>query len=138
VTDDVEIPEAELAFTATRSSGPGGQHVNKASTRITLRFDVARSPSLDEEQRARIRQRLSTRVSREGILSVVSQRHRSQDRNRQAAVERFVELLRAALRTIPPRTPTKPSRAARKRRVQEKKDRSRIKAGRRRPAPDDP
>ncbi len=132
VTDDLEIPEAELTFTATRSSGPGGQHVNKTSTRITLLFDAARSPSLSEGQRALIRERLSTRVSRAGILSVVSQRHRSQDRNRQAALERFVELLCAALRREPARRPTRATAASRNRRLLQKKERGRLKLGRRR------
>src|SRR5262245_57775811 len=127
VTDDLEIPEAELSFSATRSSGPGGQHVNKTATRITLLFDVAGSRSLSEEQRERILKRLATRVSRDGILRVASQRHRSQERNRRAALERFLELLRAALRRTPSRTPTQASAASRERRLQEKKLRGRAK-----------
>jgi len=134
VTGSLEIPESELTFTATRSSGPGGQHVNKTATRITLRFDVARSPSLSAEQRQRILERLATRVSGEGILSVVSQRHRSQARNRQAALERFVDLLRAALARARSRTPTRATAASRERRVREKKERAQVKAARRRPA----
>ncbi len=130
VTTSLEIPDCELTFTASRSSGPGGQHVNKAATRVTLLFDVARSPSLDADQRSLIRNRLATRISREGVLRVVSQQHRSQEANREAAVERFVELLRAALRRPPPRRPTKATRASKERRLQAKKGRSAIKSGR--------
>ena len=130
VTEDLLIPDAELTFTATRSSGPGGQHVNKASTRVTLLFDVAGSPSLSEGQRARILERLATRVSREGILRVVSQQSRSQEANRRAAVEHFVELVRGALKRAPARRPTRATAAARDRRILQKKERGRLKRGR--------
>ena len=124
VTDTVFIREDELMFTASRSSGPGGQHVNKVSTRMTLLFNVAASPSLSAEQKQRICSRLSTRVSKEGVLRIISQRHRSQAANREATVERFVELLKGALTEQPERKKTTISKKARQRRLNEKKQQS--------------
>jgi ribosome-associated protein len=121
LTASVAIRADELWFVASRSSGPGGQNVNKVSTRVTVLFDVAGSPSLTAEQRARIRERLATRVSGEGVLRVTSQRERSQSANREAAQARLVELLRGALAEQPPRRPTRAPRAARERRLAEKK-----------------
>lgn len=137
ILDELSIPEDALTFTATRSGGPGGQHVNKASTRVTLLFDVARSPSLSPEQKQLVLERLATRVSREGILRVVSQQHRSREGNRKAAVARFVELLRAALERLPPRTPTKVRRGAKERRLHAKKGRGRLKRDRSKVAVDE-
>lgn len=127
ITEDLEIADSELEFTASRSSGPGGQHVNKTSTRITLRFDLDASPALSEEQKALIRERLATRISKDGILSVSSQRERSQSANREAATERFVELLRSALEVDPERRPTRVPRGVRRRRLETKRKRSRLK-----------
>ncbi len=124
ITDTLFIHEDELSFTASPSSGPGGQHVNKVSTRMTLLFNVAASPSLSAEQKQRICSRLSTRVSKDGVLRVISQRHRSQAANRDAAVERFVELLKGALAELPPRKKTTVSKRARQRRLDEKKQHS--------------
>jgi ribosome-associated protein len=126
----IAIPESELRFVASRASGPGGQNVNKVSSRITLLFDVAASPSLDDEQKAKIAQRLATRINRDGVLQVSSQRHREQGMNRAAALERFAGLLRDALTDAPPRRKTRVPRAAKKRRLEEKKKRGEIKAGR--------
>lgn len=137
VTPELAIPDGELTFTASRSGGPGGQNVNKVSTKVTLAFDVTGSPSLSSEQKAHILERLATRVSRNGVLRVVSQRHRSQAANREAAVGRLVELLRLALAEEPPRVPTRPTRVARERRVVSKKLRARIKESRRRPNAED-
>jgi len=123
----VAISEAELTFTASRSGGPGGQNVNKVATRVTLRFDVEASPSLSPDQKARILKRLATRISKGRILQVVSQRHRTQAANRRAALERFVELLRAALARETPRVPTRPSRSARERRLTSKIHRGSLK-----------
>ena len=134
ISPGVAIADGELTFTASRSGGPGGQNVNKVATRVTLMFDLARSPCLSSEQKARIRERLATRISRDGVLRVVAQRHRTQAANRRATVERFVELLRRALAEEAPRRPTRPSRAARERRVEEKKRRGRRKAERSRPS----
>jgi ribosome-associated protein len=135
VDDRLAIPEDELAFTTSRSGGPGGQNVNKLETRVTVRFDLA-SPSLDDEQRARLRARLASRISRAGVLQVTSQRHRTQAANREAAMARLVELLREALAAREPRRPTRPGRAARARRLQDKRRRSRRKRDRAAPAPE--
>lgn len=124
VTEQIIIPEEELRFTASRSSGPGGQNVNKVSTRVTLWFDVANSKSLSAAEKKRILSRLPTRINKAGVLRVVSQKHRSQAANRETAVERFVELLRQALKEEKPRRKAKVSRAAKQRRLAEKKRRS--------------
>jgi ribosome-associated protein len=127
VNERLSIREEELSFAASRSSGPGGQNVNKLNTRVTLYFDVASSPSLSEDQKRLILSRLATRISKRGVLSVVSQRHRSQSANREAAVERFVELLQRALEQARPRKKTRVPFAARQRRLEAKTRRSRLK-----------
>src|SRR5260370_26403368 len=114
VDDDFAIPEEELTFATSRSGGPGGQNVNKLETRVTVRFDLA-SPSLDDARRARIRERLATRVSRAGVLPATSQRHRTHAANREPAVRPPVSLLRAAVPQRLPLRPTAPRRAARPR-----------------------
>jgi ribosome-associated protein len=121
IAGGLALPEEEISFVTSRSGGPGGQNVNKLETRVTLRFDLAASPSLSDEQRSRLRERLATRITRAGILHVTSQKHRSQSANREAAVERFAELLGEALREEAPRKKTRVSRAAKRRRVDEKK-----------------
>jgi ribosome-associated protein len=131
ISTELSIADAELRFVASRSGGPGGQNVNKVNTRVTLLFDVGSSPSLSEEHRDRIRARLATRISADGVLRVVSQRHRTQKANRDTALERFVELLRGALACELPRIPSRPTRAARERRVADKRHRARVKAQRR-------
>ena len=137
ITPRISIPRDELTFTASRSSGPGGQHVNKTSSRITLRFDLDASPSLDEDQKARLRARLATRLTKDGVLMVHAQKHRSQARNRERAVERFAELVREALVETPSRRPTRIPRGVHRRRVEGKRRRSRVKALRRPPSSDD-
>jgi ribosome-associated protein len=133
IEDGPAIPEEELTFTTGPSSGPGGQHVNRAHTRVTLSFDVAGSPSLSDDQRQRIAERLGSRLTRRAVLRVTSQRHRSQAANRKAAVERFAELLADALSEDPERRPTRVPRAVRRRRLEGKRQRSRVKRERRSP-----
>jgi ribosome-associated protein len=137
IDDQLAIDDDELQFHATTAQGPGGQHVNRSNTRVVVLWNVKTSPSLDDTQRERILERLSNRISREGWLRVASQKHRSQGRNRDAAVQRLAELVAGALRTDPPRKATKPSRAAQRRRVDEKKRRGEIKRTRRRPIRED-
>ncbi len=123
-TEDVPIPESELVFKASRSSGPGGQNVNKLNTRVTVFFHVAGSPSLSEEQKQRILSRLAGRIDKDGVLHVVSQKHRSQEANRRTAVERLQQLVQEALAPVPVRRKTRAPAAAREHRLQEKKQRS--------------
>jgi ribosome-associated protein len=133
VSPEVAIPVAELEFRASRASGPGGQGVNTTDSRVELRFDLAGSPSLPAEAKELALRRLGPRLDSNGVLRVVAQAQRSQLANRRAATERFAELLSAALATPRPRRPTRPSRAAAARRVEEKRRRSATKRLRGRP-----
>ncbi|MBN2211333.1 MAG: aminoacyl-tRNA hydrolase [Sedimentisphaerales bacterium] len=127
----VQIDAGELEYRASRSAGPGGQNVNKLNTRITIFFDVANCPALSEQQKKRILDKLAGRADKNGVIHVSSQVERSQKANKDRARERLVELLRQALYRRPPRKKTKPSRAAKQRRLDEKKHRSQIKQLRR-------
>jgi len=127
ITDQTAISEDELIFKVSRSGGPGGQNVNKANTRITLLFDVAHCESLSDEQKQRILKHLETRADKNGVIRVVSQKFRTQNANRNAAVERFQQLLRDALRIRPVRRKTKIPNAVRKQRLEEKRQRSQLK-----------
>lgn len=127
INDQVSIPMTALSFRASRSGGPGGQHVNTSSTRVELVWDLAHSPSIDEDQRARLREKLAGRISGEGLLTLAASGSRSQARNRDEAVERFTELLREALRVPKPRKKTRPPRAAHEKRLADKRRRSEIK-----------
>jgi len=127
VTEFLSIPEEELRFTASLSSGPGGQNVNKLNTRVTLWFDVVNSPSLSQAQKELISRRLGSRISKEGVLRVISQQTRSQLANREAAVARFVSLLKAALQEAKPRKKTRVRITAKLRRLDEKRRRSLLK-----------
>jgi ribosome-associated protein len=127
VTPQLHIPEDELEFRTSRSSGPGGQNVNKTSSRVTLFFDVKSSPSLSDEDRARILEQLQNRISKDGRLQVSSQRHRSQTQNRDAALARLADLLRWALEEREPRRPTSVPSSAERRRLAEKRRRGEIK-----------
>ncbi len=131
------IASGELRFVYSRSSGPGGQNVNRVETRVTLLFDVDASPSLTDEQKQRIHTGLATRINKEGVLRVVSQRYRTRDANRRAAVERFEELLAEALRRRRRRRKTQVSRAARRRRIETKRRRGDLKRSRAKPSGDD-
>jgi len=137
IAADLSIPDDEVAFVTSRSGGPGGQNVNKLETRVALRFDLAGSAALSEEQKARLRERIATRITKDGVLQVTSQRHRTQAANREAAVERFAELLRENLREEPPRKQTRPSRAAKARRLEAKRRQSNRKRERRAKVPVD-
>jgi ribosome-associated protein len=135
VTASVVIPGSELRERFSRSSGPGGQSVNTADSRVELTFDVARSPSLSPVQRDRALARLATRLV-DGTLTIAASEQRSQLANRSAARDRLAALLRDALAPPPPpRRPTRPSRAARERRLTAKKHRATLKRNRR-PDPD--
>jgi ribosome-associated protein len=127
VDQQVEIPGDELRFVASRSGGPGGQHVNKTSSRVTLLWDVERSRALDPVQRARVLRRLRGRISRDGILRVSAEDERSQLRNRESARERLGALVAWALARRKRRLPTGPTRAARERRCDEKRRRGDLK-----------
>lgn len=127
------IPLGEISFRFSRSGGPGGQHVNRSETRVELLFDVANSPSLNEEQRARLLERLVHRIDKEGVLHLVSEESRSQRLNREVVIERFVSLLQTALRPHRRRRPTRPSQAAREQRLEQKRRQSRKKQSRGRP-----
>lgn len=131
------IPESEVTFEFTRSGGAGGQHVNKTSTRAVLVFDVVGSPSLSDDQKDRIRSRLGRRMSAEGILRVGVSSSRSQSANREEAVRRFARLLAGALARKKARRPTAPSAAVRRRRLEDKHRRSRVKRERRGPSGED-
>ena len=137
IGDGIALGEDEIEMTFSRSGGPGGQHVNKTATRVLLRFDVAGSPSLAAEQKARIRAKLATRIDKDGVLRVVAQRSRSQAANRDQAVARLVELLRSALRRETFRVATKVPKGERARRLGGKRRRSEIKRIRRVPDGDD-
>jgi ribosome-associated protein len=126
----LRIPARELHFEAMRAGGPGGQNVNKVATQVQLRFSVRASPSLSDEQRARIEERLASRLTGEGELLIRATRHRTQLRNKADARERLAELLASALRREKRRRPTRPTRGARERRLQAKHRRGEIKRGR--------
>ncbi len=133
INERVAIPVAELAFRFSTSGGPGGQHANRSETRVTLLFNVAESPSLDERTRAQLLQKLGHRLDKNGLLRVQVGESRSQRQNRETAVSRFQTLLAHALKKRKKRRPTKPSRAAREKRLASKKQRSQLKRQRRRP-----
>jgi ribosome-associated protein len=131
VTEDIAIPERELEERFVRASGPGGQNVNKVSTAVELRFDVRSSPSLPPDVRARLSRLAGQRLTEEGVLVIRAERFRTQERNRDDARRRLVELVRRAAVVPKRRIPTKPPRAAKERRREEKERRSRVKTLRR-------
>ena len=121
IFEGLEIPLAEISFTTARSSGPGGQHVNKTETKVTLIFDLDGSTALDEGQKALLRAQLATRISKSGQLRMASQRHRSQKANRDATIERFVDLVGAALTPQRERRTTRVPRRVKRQRLEEKR-----------------
>jgi len=131
VTDTISLDEGELQERFVRASGPGGQNVNKLSTAVQLRFDVRHSPSLRDDVRARLERLAGKRLTNDGVLVITAQRHRTQERNRDDALNRLIELIRHAATPPTPRRPTKPTKASKERRLQGKKRRSTIKGLRR-------
>ncbi len=127
INSKIQISESELIFKTSRSSGPGGQNVNKVNTRVTVFFDVAGSSTLSSTEKSRILRKLATRSSKAGLLRVVSQKHRTQKANRNTAVERLVELLQAALKISPARRKTKVPFSEKQKRFQGKKRHSLLK-----------
>ena len=127
ITGRISIDEREIVENFVRASGPGGQNVNKLSTAVQLRFDVRGSPSLPPDVAARLERLAGARLTRDGVLVITAQRHRTQLRNRQDALDRLVELIRAAATPPVPRRPTKPTRASRERRIEGKKRRAKVK-----------
>ena len=132
IAPGLDLPRSELEFLASRSGGPGGQHVNTSSTRVEVWWDIARSPTLSEEQRGRLLARLGARLDGSGRLRLVSSTSRSQFRNREEVTERLVRVVAEALRIPKQRKRTKPSRAAREKRLESKRRRGATKRERRR------
>jgi ribosome-associated protein len=131
VTGHISIDEREIDESFVRASGPGGQNVNKVSTAVQLRFDVRHSPSLPDDVRGRLERLAGSRLTNDGVLVIIAQRHRTQARNRDDAFDRLIDLIRqAAVRPIK-RRPTRPTRASRERRIEGKKRRAGIKHMRR-------
>ena len=131
INQAVRIPLAELRYQFVRSSGPGGQHVNRSATQVELTFDLANSPSLTDELKSRARFALKSYVDKEGILHLASQTFRSQLQNREDVTQRFVELMRRALRIPKKRRPTRPTAGSKERRLESKRRRSTVKRERR-------
>ncbi len=120
INDNLRIPAAEIRFTAARGGGPGGQHVNKVNTRITLLFDVAASPSLTDDQRRIIMEKLAGRINQEGTLYIIAGEYRSQAGNKAAALTRFKDILRQALTPRVKRRKTRPSLGSKLKRLESK------------------
>lgn len=127
ITDNISLDEAELQESFVRASGPGGQNVNKVSTAVQLRFDVRRSPSLPNDVAIRLMRLAGSRLTKDGVLVLVAQNNRTQERNRAEARERLFDLIREAAVRPTPRRATKPTRSSQVKRVEGKKIRSNIK-----------
>jgi ribosome-associated protein len=127
ITDHISIDERELEEQFIRSSGPGGQNVNKLETAVQLRFDVRHSPSLPHDVRLRLERLAGQRLTKDGVVVITAQRHRTQERNRQDALDRLIELIQRAAVVPKRRRPTKPTAGSKKRRLESKKRRGTIK-----------
>src|SRR5713101_1845904 len=131
VNESIRIPEDEFEWSFVRSGGPGGQNVNKVASKAVLRWNLAASPSLPEDVKARLRTKQQNRITTDGDLIITSQRFRDQERNKEDCLEKLRDMILQALVAPKPRKPSKPSRASRERRLQVKRHRSNIKKGRR-------
>lgn len=134
LTPNLAIPQSEIQIESVRAQGPGGQHVNKVSSAVHLRFDI-RASSLPEDVKGRLLHLRDRRITRDGVIVIKAQRHRTRERNRAEALERLAELVRGVLHTPKRRIRTRPTAAARHRRMEAKRRRGRIKVLRRRPSP---
>lgn len=133
ITDTIVIPYNEIRFITSRSSGPGGQHVNTTDTRVTLLFNVDKSPSLSQLQKVAVKGKLRRRMDKRGILRVTSQKFRSQKSNKDSAIERFIELMQWAVKPVVPRKNTVVPKSAKRRRLDRKKRTSQRKKDRKTP-----
>ncbi len=128
ITDDLVIDDSELEFEFARSGGPGGQNVNKVETKVTVLWDLTASPSLDVDQRVRLESELASRITKDGVLRVTSQRHRTREANRADALDRFVGIVADALVERAPRRRTRTPAKAKRRRLEAKRRRAEKKA----------
>lgn len=133
VTPSIAIDESEIEESFVRASGPGGQHVNKVSSAVQLKFDVRRSPSLPNDVAIRLMKLAGSRLTQDGVIVIVAQAQRSQKRNREEALERLLELIRQAAVRPQTRRPTKPTKASKEKRLASKEKRSSVKASRSKP-----
>lgn len=127
ITDRIGIDESEIEESFVRSSGPGGQNVNKLSTAVQLRFDVRHSPTLPNDVAIRLMRLAGRRMTKDGVLVLTAQNHRTQERNRAEAMERLIDLIQQAAVKPTPRRATRPTKASKERRIESKKRRSGIK-----------
>lgn len=137
VTKRIALDDKELSFSFIRASGPGGQAVNKLSTAVQLRFDVRNSPSIPEHVKPKLAQLAGKRLTLDGVIVITAQRHRTQERNREDAVARLVELIREAAQPVIPRRATKPTKGSQTRRLEGKAKRSGVKSMRGKPGHDE-
>jgi ribosome-associated protein len=133
INQDLSIPDTEVRFSAARSGGPGGQHVNKVNSRVVLEFDVLHTSVLNPFQKRKIAERVGHRMNQQGILRLQAQRHRTQSANRTDLLERFIDVLQDALRPVKRRVPTRVPRSVREKRLEEKKLRTQVKRVRQTP-----